>query len=56
MMKLFYIEMDVGDASPLSFFSASSAAASVFFFGDLPSFLVVFFVGLLLFSFDGEPP
>jgi hypothetical protein len=48
--------MEVGDASPLSFFSESSVEASAFFFGDLPTFLVVFFEGLLLFSFDGEPP
>ena len=56
MMKLFCMEIEVGDARPLSFFSDSSVEpASAFFFGDLPTFLVVFLDGLLEVNLDGEP-
>ena len=48
MMNEFYIEIEVGDANPLSFLSLESPPASPAFFGDLPALLA------LAVNFEGE--
>ena len=48
MMNEFYMEMEVGDANPLSFLSLESPPASPAFFGDLPALLA------LAVNFEGE--
>ena len=48
MMTAFCIEMEVGEASPLSFLSFDSTAPSPLFFGDFPALLA------LAVNFEGE--
>ena len=59
MMKLFYIEIEVGEARPLSFFSFSSSSpftAAFFLEGDLAALAVDFIVLVGDFpSLVGEP-
>ena len=58
MMNEFYMEMEVGDANPLSFLSLESPPASPAFFGDLPALLAlaVNFEGEVFFKFlFGDP-
>jgi len=56
MMKEFCIEIEVGDASPLSFLSLGYSVPSPAFFGDFPALLAlaVNLVGEALFFLEGE--